>query len=66
MGEKFKIYCPICGKMLCVIDDNSTVEVECKRGCNIYRVTTKKRDISIKEVKKKDQEDHSAPQPIRC
>lgn len=64
MTENFKIYCPICGKMLCVIDDNSTVEIACTRGCGVFRITAKNGEIKIKLIKKKKNDDHSAPQPI--
>ncbi len=53
MGEKYKIYCPICGKMLCVIDDASTVEIACRNGCDIFILIARNGIITIKKTKKK-------------
>lgn len=65
MGEKFKIYCPICGKMQCVIEENSTVEIACTRKCGIFRITVKNGDLTIKKVNNSN-EKHSSLQPIKC
>lgn len=51
--QKFRSCCPNCGKLLCVLEDNSSVEIVCCNKCAVYKVMVKNGEIFIRVVKQK-------------